>query len=166
MTDPSANKTSVTLEGDCDMLMTRTFEAPRELVFKAYTEPERLMQWWGPREWPLAVCKVDLRPGGIWHYCMKGPGGEEAWARADYKEIDPPKRLVYADAFSDADANVIPPESLTTIEFEDLGGGRTRINSRTTFASAEQRTEVMGMGMVEGMTESLDRLDEHLAAVQ
>ena len=165
MTEPTGDKTNVTLDGDRDMVMTRTFDAPRELVFRAYTEPDRLMQWWGPREWPLAVCKVDLRPGGIWHYCMKGPAGEEAWGRADYKEIEPPKRLVFADAFSDPDANRIPPESQVTIEFEDMGG-KTRINSRTTFASAEQRAEVMGMGLIEGMTETLDRLDEHLAAAQ
>jgi uncharacterized protein YndB with AHSA1/START domain len=156
-------RTTVNLEGDCDLTVSRVFDAPRELVFKAWTEPERLMAWWGPREWPLAVCKVDLRAGGRWHYCMRGPNGEEAWGLGQYKEIDPPKRLVLTDNFSNAAGDAIPPASVMTVEFEDLGG-RTLLKSRSVFDSPEHRDTVLGMGMVEGMTESLDRLEEHLAA--
>jgi uncharacterized protein YndB with AHSA1/START domain len=157
------SKTDVREDGDRELVMTREFDAPRDLVFACYTDCEHLMQWWGPREWPLKHCTIDLRVGGKWHYCMVGPAGEEAWAIATYREITPTSRLVYMDYFSDAEGSEIPPETLTTIEFEDLRDGRTRMKTRATFASPEARAEVLAMGMVEGMNETLDRLDEHLA---
>jgi len=120
------------------------------------------MQWWGPREWPTQKCTVDLRVGGVWHYCMVGPDGTEAWGIATYQEIAAPERLAFEDAFSDADGAVVPPKSTVIIELEDLGG-RTRQVGRSIFASAEERDQVLAMGMVEGMSETLDRLEELLA---
>ncbi len=157
-------RTDVRTEGDRVLRVTRVFDAPRELVFKAWTDRDALMNWWGPREWPLAHCTLDLRVGGRWHYCMKGPNGEEAWGLGVYTEITPVSRLAYVDTFSDAEGSANPPETLMTVELEDLGDGRTRMNSTAEFASEAQRKQVMEMGMVEGLTESLDRLDEHLAA--
>ena len=66
--------------GPRDITMRRRFDAPRELVFEAYSSCEHIEQWWGPRSWPVAHCRMDFRPGGTWHYCMKGPEGQEAWA--------------------------------------------------------------------------------------
>ncbi len=155
-------KTKVELQGDRELVMSRLFDAPRELVFKAYTEAERLKQWWGPRPFPTTYCTVDLRVGGIWHYCMTGPNGEQSWGRSEYREIVPPEKLVYTDAFSDAEGNINSPETIITVYFEDQGG-KTLIRSIAVFASAEERQNVLNMGMIAGMDETLDRLDEYLA---
>ena len=159
MSTSPAMKTVVREEGECDLLITREFAAEPALVFACYTERDHLMNWWGPREWPLKYCTIDLRVGGKWHYCMAGPQGQEAWSIATYREISPVTRLVYADFFSDAQGTETPPESLTALDFVDLGNGRTRLDGRATFASAEARAQVLAMGMVEGMNETLDRLD-------
>jgi len=155
--------TTVTLEGDRDLLVTREFNAPQALVFRAWTTQEGLMQWWGPREWPLAHCTLDLRVGGRWHYCMRGPNGEEAWGLGVYTEVTPTSRVAYVDTFSDAEGASRPPESLVTIDLDDLGNGRTRMRGRATFRSRADRDQALQMGMAEGLTESLDRLGEHLA---
>jgi uncharacterized protein YndB with AHSA1/START domain len=160
-----AEKTTVSTNlAERELLMSRVFDAPRELVFRAYTEPEHLVHWWGPRGWSLPVCKIDLRPGGVWHYCMKGPGGEESWGKGVYHEIVPPERLVYTDVFSDAEGNTVDgmPSMLITVEFVDEGG-KTKVSSRTQFGTPEELESILAMGVVLGMTETLDRLEEYLA---
>jgi uncharacterized protein YndB with AHSA1/START domain len=146
------------------LVVERVFNAPRELVFKAFTEPERLARWFGPAGWTLPVCTVDLRVGGIWHYCMRGPNGEESWGRAVYREITPPTRLVYADAFSDATGTVDErlPQTVVTIDFlaED---GKTRLVNRSEFGSAGDLQQVIAMGVEQGMRETWERLDALLA---
>ncbi|MBK9343198.1 MAG: SRPBCC domain-containing protein [Dehalococcoidia bacterium] len=101
-------KTTATPAGERELLIEREFAAPRELVFKAWTERDRLMQWWGPPTWPIDYCTVDLRVGGAWHYRMRGPAGEEGWGKGVYREIMPSSRLVYSDYFSDEDGTEIP----------------------------------------------------------
>lgn len=147
-----------------ELVMERVFNAPRELVFKAWTEPEHLAHWWGSKGWTLPVCTVDLRPGGEWHYCMRGPEGEESWGKATYREIVPPERLVYVDAFSDAEGNVNPalPQMVIAVEFFEHEG-QTKVVSRSLFATVEERDTVLAMGAVEGMNETLDRLEAYLA---
>jgi uncharacterized protein YndB with AHSA1/START domain len=144
----------------------RVFNAPRELVFAAFTEPDRIAQWWGPREWNTRNAAMDVRPGGVWHYVMVGPDGTEAWGKAIYKEITPPSRLVYLDQFSDAEGNAAPgmPEILIEYTFEEVEGGKTKMVSVANFGTAENLQKVLDMGMMQGMTETLDRLDEFLAA--
>ena len=159
------HKLTTELIGDREMVMRRAFRAPRELLFRCYADCEHLMNWWGPKEYPLAVCKQDFRPGGTWHYCMVGPNGEEAWGIGVYKEIVEPERIVYTDAFSNADADSIPPESVITVTFESQGE-TTVLNIHTRYDSAEDRQTVIEMGVEEGFNSSLDRLDEHLAKVQ
>jgi len=154
-------KTNLTLEGDRELVVTRVFAAPRELVFKAWTEAEALLQWWGPRVFPTRVCTVDLRPDGVWHYCMVGPEGEEAWGIAKYREIVPPERLVYTDWFSNKEGEPVGLGMEMTVEFMAQGDA-TLLRSRAVFASKEHRDEVIGMGMEEGLSETLDRLDEYL----
>jgi len=151
--------------GANELLMARTFNAPRERVFAAWSSCEQVSRWWGPRQWPLSSCSMDFRPVGVWHYCMRGPEGDLAWGRAADEEIVELERIVYLDAFSDAEGNVNEalPVMHITVGFEDLGG-RTRIISRGRFESAEQLRTVIGMGAIPGMTETWDRLEELLAS--
>src|SRR5438876_2640007 len=97
-----------------EVIFERVFNAPRELVFKAFTECQHLAHWWGPKDWTLPMCNLDLRPGGVWTYCMRGPAGEQSCGIAVYREIEPPAKLVYVDRFADADGVPNPkmPEML------------------------------------------------------
>lgn len=151
-----------------DLTITRVFNAPRPLVFAAYTEPQHLMRWWGPTEYPMASCTVDLRPGGKWHYCMKSrTTGDEAWGIAIYSEIKPPERLVYTDAFSDAEGNLNQelPMAEVTMMFEDAGNG-TRVVMTSKYPNEEALQAVVQMGMIEGITETMGQLDTLLAELQ
>ena len=156
------NKMSIEL-AERSLKVARTFNAPRDLVFQAYTDPDALKQWFGPEGWPLTVSTMDFRVGGTWHYCMTGPEGEEAWGIATYDEIVAPERLVYRDAFSDADGNIVPPESAVTIEFVEQGPSETSLQITSIFASNDERDQVIAMGMEEGMAQTLDHLEEYLA---
>ncbi len=160
----NSERTAVTDTADRTFMMERVFDAPRELVFAAWTKPEHLAQWWGPTGWTLPVCTLDFRPGGVWHYCMRSPTGEDAWGKATYHEIVPPERIVYTDIFSDADGNPIAgaPEMLITIEFA-AEGSKTKVTSRAQFASVEDYKAILAMGMVEGLTQTWDRLAAYLA---
>lgn len=153
-TEPSTN----------ELVLERVFDAPRALVWQAWTQAEHLKHWWGPAGWTLPVCQVDFRPGGVWHYCMRSAEGQESWGRAVYQEIEEPERLVYQDAFSDAEGNVAEgmPVMNITVEFVEMGD-KTKVISRTEFASAEELQAVLDMGVEEGMNQTWDRLDAYLA---
>ncbi|MEZ4657816.1 MAG: SRPBCC domain-containing protein [Caldilineaceae bacterium] len=156
---------------DREFVVSRTFNAPRALVWQTWTDCAHLKHWWGPTGWTLPVCKLDFRPGGVWHYCMKGqmPDGSEmeSWGRALYQEIVEPERIVYEDAFSDAEGNVAEgmPQMVITLIFEERNG-QTNVISRTEFASAADLEAVIKMGMEEGLAQTWDRLAEHLARIQ
>jgi uncharacterized protein YndB with AHSA1/START domain len=161
------------VENDTVLVLERVFDAPRELVFTMFSQAEHLMHWWGPRGWELPVCTVDFRPGGVWHYCMKcvdaSQGefyGMESWGKAVYKRIVEPESIAYTDYFSDADGNENEalPSTEVTIDFIDLGG-KTKIVSRSAYVSAEALQKVMDMGMLQGITETWDRLEERLREV-
>lgn len=149
---------TVELVGDREIAMSRTFNAPRERVFRAYTEAEQLRQWWGPEHFTLPHCTVDLRPGGTWLYCMRSPEGQDYWGKAVYQEIEPPARLVYTDAFADEDGNETSPPMLVTVEFEELAG-RTTVSMQTVCVSAEERETLLASGMEQGFCQALHRLD-------
>lgn len=149
---------TVDLVGEREIVMTRTFNAPRERVFRAFTEPEQLTQWWGPEQFTLPHCDLDLRPGGTWLYCMRGPDGQDYWGKAVYQEIEPPARLVYLDAFADADGNETSTPTLVTVTFDE-SEGRTTVSMTTICNSAEEREALLTMGMEEGLCQSYDRLD-------
>ncbi|WP_141433938.1 SRPBCC domain-containing protein [Bacillus sp. 03113] len=167
------NKMSIKTDGP-ELILERVFNAPRELVFKAFSEAEHLKEWWGPRGWILTVCNVDFRPGGIWHYCMKCIDekqgdfyGFESWGKGVYQEIVENEKVVYIDYFSDAEGNEaegMPPSEITMtfVEYE----GKTKLISRSKFPSAEALKTVMEMGMEQGITETWDRLAEHLQSIQ
>ncbi|WP_428194442.1 SRPBCC domain-containing protein [Deinococcus saxicola] len=131
-----------------------------------------MRHWWGPRGWEVTHCTVVLRPGDKWHYCMKcvdrNQGdfhGMESWGLAIYDEIVAPERLVYTDYFSDAEEamNTDLPTSQTTLIFVDLGDS-TQIISCSMYGTEDALKTVMDMGMLQGITQTWDRLAEHLAA--
>ena len=155
-----------------DMVITRTFDAPRELVFKAFTEPERLVQWWGPKNFTTPHCTIDLRVGGKYHYCMRSPDGDDFWGIGTFQEIVEPERLVYIDSFSDADGNVVSParygmegwplETKVIMTFEEAGEGKTKF----TLTCPDMPTG-KGVDMAEtGWGESFDCLVDYLSNVQ
>ena len=114
--------------------ITRVVDAPRDKVWKVWTEVEHLRHWWGPKGFAVTHCTVDLRPGGIMHYCLRMPDGGEMWGKFVFREIAKPERLVWINSFSDKDGGTTvhpmmadwPREMLTTVSFEMLGG-KTRI---------------------------------------
>lgn len=158
--------TQITMPSDREIVITRVFNAPRELVFKAWSKPEYLARWWGPKGWTLPISTMDFRPGGQWHYCMKGPEGEQSCGLAIYHEIVPPERIVYTDYFADAEGNPKEglPESRITVEFTEHDGA-TKLTSTALYKTKEDLDKVLKMGMEEGMTESLNRLEEFLASL-
>lgn len=162
------------VEGDRVLVLERVFDAPRELVFSMFKEPEHLKHWWGPVGWELPVCHVDFRPGGIWHYCMKcmdqSQGefyGMESWGKAVYKEMIEPETIVYTDYFSDANGSIDEslPATEVTLKFIDLDG-KTKLVNRAEYVSAEALKTVMDMGMLEGIAQTWDRLETRLAEVK
>jgi Uncharacterized conserved protein len=162
------------VENDRVLVLEREFKAPRELVYKMFKEPEHLKRWWGPKGWELPVCNIDFRPGGVWHYCMKcvdeNQGdfyGMESWGKGVYKDIAEPEMVAYTDYFSDAEGNVNPdlPATEVVLEFIDLGG-RTKLVNRAEYVSAEALKTVLDMGMLQGITETWDRLSEILDSMQ
>lgn len=160
------NKMSVETK-DRELIMERIFDAPPELVFEAYSSCEHLKHWWGPKEWPMKECTLDFREGGEWHYCLRGPNeGDESWGKAVYQEIVEPDRIVYTDYFSDKDGDIneeMPGTKITMI-FEPFEG-KTKLIGRSEYPTDEDLKTVLDMGVVEGMTSSLDRLEEYLADV-
>lgn len=171
----STNATVSRVENDRVLVLERVFDAPRELVFQMFKEPEHLKHWWGPRGWELPVCNVDFRPGGAWHYCMKcvdqNQGefyGMESWGKSVYKDIVEHEKIVMTDYFSDAEGNTNDnlPATVATLEFIDLGNGKTKLVNRAEYVSAEALKTVMDMGMLQGVTETWDRLGERLQSVK
>lgn len=168
-----SSKMITKVEGQ-ELILERIFNAPRELVFQAFSEAEHLKHWWGPRGWTLTVCHVDFRPGGIWHYCMKcideNQGdfyGFESWGKGVYQEIVEAEKIVYIDYFSDAEGNEAEgmPSTEVTLTFIEHEG-KTKLVSRGKYASPEALKTVMDMGMEQGITETWDRLGEHLESLQ
>lgn len=142
----------------------RVFNAPREKVFAAFTMCEHLMQWWGPREWPLAHCDIDFRVGGSWHYAMRETAtGSEAWGLILYDEINAPEFIRYRDMFSDANRtiNTDLPESVNSLNFY-AEGDKTRVVSRSIFASEDALKQVIDMGMEQGLEQTWNQLDVYL----
>jgi uncharacterized protein YndB with AHSA1/START domain len=148
----------VTTPTDCEIVMTRVFDAPRHLVWDAFTKPELLRRWFGPRGWSLVVCEVDLRVGGGFRFVLRGPDGRDMGMRGVYREITPPERSVHMESFDD-----YPGESqVTGVMVEE--GGKTTLTVTVLYPSREVRDIVLQTGMEHGAAESYDKLAELLAA--
>ena len=153
---------SVSLPSDREIVLTRDFEAPRSLVFEAFTRPEHLKQWWGLRGSTLRVCEVDLRPGGAWRFVTRGANGHENPFRGEYREITPPERLVYTLVYDVEGARDSP--GLVTDIFSEQGG-RTTLVETMLFPTVEERDGLLKSGMKSGAAETFDRLAELLATL-
>jgi uncharacterized protein YndB with AHSA1/START domain len=147
-----------------ELVIERTFDAPRELVFKVWTQPEHVPNWFGPKGFTLPVFETDVRPGGVTRYCMRSSTGEESWGKSEFREVVPPERLVYTDWFADPQGNPLPdmPETNVTITFSDDSSDKTRVTILTQFKSEAELESLASTGMVEGWTDTLDRLAEYL----
>jgi uncharacterized protein YndB with AHSA1/START domain len=156
-----AARNSVELD-QCAIVGVREFDAPRELVFEAWTNPKHLSQWWGPNGFTTTTSAFDMRPGGNWRFVMHGPDGRDYENRITYDEIIKPERIVYHHGGGD---DVEPVQFRTTVTFEDLGGNRTRLTMRALFPSAAERDRVIReYGADKGLAQTMARLAEYLAA--
>jgi uncharacterized protein YndB with AHSA1/START domain len=147
------------------MTITRVFDAPRELVWKAWTDPQYVMQWWGPKGFTCPTCKIDFRVGGKFLISMKSPDGQEFYNGGEYHEIVPHEKIVSSMYFADADGNKVEAAELgiehKAIEdaydvtlFEDLGDGKTRL----TFIGNETAEDAKASGQAEGWNQILDKI--------
>lgn len=141
---------------DTDILMTRVFDAPRPLVYDAFTKPELLKRWFGPHGWSLEVCEVDLRIGGKWRFILAGPEGQRMGMSGVYQELNPPYGSVHTESFDD-----YPGESLVTMALTEENG-KTTMNATVRYPSKEVRDIVINSGMEHGAAESYDKLAEVL----
>ncbi len=157
-----------------EFVISRVFDAPRDLVWKAFTEPERMKQWFTPKGFTGRVAKMDLRPGGTYHYCLVAPDGKEMWGKAVYREIAAPERLVWVNSFSDAQGGTTrhplspgwPLEMLTTITLAEQGGKTKLTVVWVPIKPTEEERKTFDAGhasMNQGWTGTLDQLAEYLA---
>ncbi|MCG6166973.1 SRPBCC domain-containing protein [Leptospira sp. FAT2] len=148
-----------------ELVITRLFNAPREAVFDAWTNPEQVMKWWGPKNFTTPYCKMDFRVGGRYVFCMRAPDGNEFWSTGEYKEIVRPEKIVKTDSFADSNGNPVPashygiegewPEVLLiSLLFEDQQG-KTKFTLRHTGIPGAEVSEMTGASW----NESLDKLE-------
>ena len=174
MAKAATKRAPATNAADQQFMISRVFDAPRELVWKALTEPERMKHWWGPKGFTVIASKMDLRPGGIYHYGLRAPDGSTMWGKFVYREIVRPERFVVVSCFSDEAGNITrhpmsptwPREMLSTFVFAEQDGRTTLTikwsplnadeTERATFANAHP-------SMQQGWTGTLDQLAAYLA---
>ena len=160
MSTTNGSRLSVTLPSEREIVMTREFDAPRELLFDAMTRPEHLQHWSGPREYKISSVEVDFRPGGKWRMVHSDPQGNEFAFRGEILELAPPERAVRTFEWEGLPGHI----SVETLRLEDLGG-RTRVTITSAFDSVEDRDGMLQSGMERGAAESYDRLAEYVAAL-
>ena len=147
------------------MKITRVFDAPPALLWKAWTEPKYVAQWWGPKGFTSPSCQMDFRVGGKYLFCMKSPDGQEFWNAGEYHEIIPHQKIAATMFFADAQGNRVNPahygieheaidDAPDIITFEDLGNNQTRV----TFLGNESMKEATKSGQVEGMNQVFDKV--------
>jgi uncharacterized protein YndB with AHSA1/START domain len=156
MTNPSSTL-SVSLPSDREIRMTRTFDAPRALVYEAFSKPEHVGHWWGPAGASLPVCEMDFRPGGKWRFVTHETDGNDYGFRGEYREVVPPERIVWTFEFEGMPGHV----SVETMDFQERDG-KTTITSTTVFDSVEDRDGMLQSGMETGAAESYNRLEAYL----
>lgn len=150
MTEIETSETSLTIR--------RTFDAPRERVWAAWTDPAEVDQWWGPDGFSTTTDAMDVTPGGVWTFEMVGPEGETFPNRIVYDEVDPPECLTYTHGSPDD-----PEQFQVTLSLEDAGDGETGLTMEMRFPAATDLDEAVEFGAVDGAKQTLNRLAEHLA---
>jgi uncharacterized protein YndB with AHSA1/START domain len=142
---------------DRELVISRVLNAPVELVWEVWTQPEHISQWWGPEGFTNTIHKMEFRPGGEWDFVMHGPDGRDYKNRSVYKEIVPRKRIIFE--------HVSGPKFMTTVEFEDMGE-QTRINWRMLFETREEFVQVVKTFKAdEGLKQNIVKLDNYLAGL-
>lgn len=155
------NKTAIIAEPNKqEIIITRSFDAPRELVFKIWTDAEYLPEWWGPADMTTIVDSLDARVGGLWRFVHKDPQGNEYGHKGVFHEVAFPERLVNTYEFEG-----FPGVGLVTVTFEE-SGGKTKLTESTMYPSVEVRDGMLQSGMSEGVLELMDRLEQLLAKLQ
>ena len=156
-------------------IISRTFDAPRELMWKAWSERARLMEWFGPKGFAMPAAKMDFRPGGSFHYCVASPDGHEMWGKFVYREIAAPEKIVLVNSFSDEAGGITrhpmaptwPLEMFSVFTFEEEPGGKTKLTIRWSPHNAteeEQKTfDSSHDGMRQGWGGTLEQLTAYLA---
>ena len=155
MAATSSGTAKVTLPTDDQILITREFDAPRHLVYQAWTTPELVRRWWSANRGAVTIAEIDLRVGGMWRYVMIAEGGLEVAFHGEYREIVSNERIVMTDVYE-----AMPgPGALVTVTFTE-NDGRTVLSLLMELPSKEARDTVLESGMEAGMQESLDRLEQ------
>jgi uncharacterized protein YndB with AHSA1/START domain len=156
-----SNELTVTTSSDREIVMTRVFDAPRDLVFEAMSSCEHMSNWWGPRKYAFASCEMDFRPGGTWRIVHRGPDGEEFGFHGEFREIVRPERITWTFEFEGMPGQ-ISVETLTLEEHD----GNTTVTATAVYDSVEARNGMLESGMESGAAESYDRLDEYLEVLK
>jgi uncharacterized protein YndB with AHSA1/START domain len=149
----------ITLRSEREIVITRAFDAPRAIVFDAWTKAEHVAQWWDPSRVPLAVCEIDLRPGGIFRFVHGGPGAMNHMFAGIYREIDPPSRLVFTTKSPSG------AESTGTLVFS-AAGETTTLTMTIECASKADRDALLDMRVDVGTARTLDNLDEYIGTLR
>lgn len=158
MTAKTSPTALLTILSDREVVLTRIFDAPRELVFKAHTDPALIPQWWGLRSNTTIVEKLEIRPGGAWRFIQRNIEGNEFAFNGEYREVVSPQRLVNTFEFEGTPGHTI----LDTLSFEELPDGRTQLTATSLFETVGDRDGMLDSGMESGSNESWDRLEELL----
>ena len=163
MTDDNTPTGAARDVSDRELVFTRTFDAPRELVFRAWTDPAHLAHWWGPSGFTTTTYEMNLQPGGAWRFVMHGPDGVDYANRIVYREVVKSERLVYSHLAGDDDAST---HFEVTVTFADQGD-KTELTMQMLFASREARDRaIREFRAIEGANQTLDRLGHYLAAME
>ncbi len=160
MPSKSDSTFTLTLPSDREILLTRFFNAPRQLVFEAMTNPEHIARWWGPRAMTMVSCEMDFRVGGGYRFVLRGPDGNDYGFRGVYREITPPVRVVNTFEFEGMPGH----ESVETVTLEEVDG-KTKLTSLALYQSTQDRDGHLHSGMESGARESHDRLEELIATL-
>jgi uncharacterized protein YndB with AHSA1/START domain len=153
----------ITTPTDREIVITRAFDAPRAVVFDAWTKPEHVRHWWGWRTSTMITCEADVRPGGSWRYVTREENGMEVPFTGVYQEVTPPERIVHTEVYDVEPFNQGDP-AVSTVTFREENG-RTTVTVSALYPSKEIRDAVLGSGMEAGAAESYDRLAELLGAL-
>jgi uncharacterized protein YndB with AHSA1/START domain len=161
METETRKNTRMNVISDCEIVMSRTFNAPRALLFKLYTDPKHIAQFFGPRKYENIVDRMEVRVGGTWRFVQRDGEGKEFAFSGVYKEIDSPKRLVYTFEFEGMPGHVI----LETLTFDEING-KTILTANALFQNKEDLDGMLNSGMESGAEETWDRLAELLERVK
>ncbi len=156
----NSDNTLLTTPADRTAVITHVFNAPRELVWQAMTQPEHVRQWYGLRAMTMITCEIDLRVGGRWRYVLRSPDGQEYGFSGEYREIVAPERVVFTEGFE-----AMPGHEYVVTAVYTEQDGKTTLTSTLLYQSNADRDGHLGSGMEGGMRETYERLDQHLAAL-